>query len=103
MKKILEKYKKIWKIIYNYKWLRINHKKKKYLNILFLFIIFYIIEYSYININKLSSYVMIFWTTFIIIILYVYNEDYKNRIKSRNINLHDNICNKLIYKNAKKS
>lgn len=77
-----------------------------------LFIIFYIIGiFLYININKLASYVMIFGTTFIIIItICIYNEDYKNKIKSQNINrkilshninLLDNICNKLIYKNAK--
>lgn len=77
-----------------------------------LFIIFYIIGiFLYININKLASYVMIFGTTFIIIItIFIYNEDYKNRIRNqiRNreilnyyINLLDNICNKLIYTNVK--
>lgn len=72
-----------------------------------LFIIFYIIGiFLYININKLASYVMISGTTFIIIInIFIYNEDYKSKIRNQirnkeilnhNINLLDNVCNILI-------
>lgn len=71
--KILEKYKKIWKIIYNQKWFKDKEEKeKKYLNIILLSIDLYIFEIFFININKLVSYLIIFMNTVIIIILYIF-------------------------------
>lgn len=87
-------------------YMKIEEKKEKGIPkyfILFFIVCFIFAMFLYIKFNKLSSYLMIFWTTCAIITtIYLYNDEYQiDESLNRNINLLDNVCNNLIYKNVK--